>query len=229
MSSNTFSQYSEMKTRANWLRLILIVLITALIASAGTAYVTTRILLSEKSAPGAAAISSAELATLNAHLKQVESALAQKDLPSVKATSPMALTISDVAGNGEGVENPFIRQMTANPTLVDFPVCRKKQTVKQQIGCNAQFLATNTGFAEWKFGEEMRVKAPNTVAFHIEKDASGNIQVAQYAVTIVNGAITGSSLVKTYRAAASVPASHFIGPMDGTTTFQTAHLYMYTG
>ncbi len=227
---DTFSRYSEMSARQHWFKLIFLVLITALISSVGTAYVTTRMLQSTKSAQPAAVVTPGDIMSLETRLKQVESALAKKDMSSGEVTSSTAPTVSDIAGNGEGEESPFIRQMTAHPTLVDFPVCRKKPTAKQRIGCNAQFLATYTGLVEWKFGEEMRPDAPNTVAFHIEKDAAGNIKVVEYAVskTAQAGGPTFSQIA-TYNAAQTVAASHFIGPMDGTTTFHTAHMYMFTG
>lgn len=148
----------------------------------------------------------------------------------VSLAKPSPVTPITIAGNGEGVEHPLIRQIAANPSLVDFKACRIWQAGNQRTGCNAHLLCVQAGLCEWKHGEYMRVNKPGTVAIVIEKDTAGNLTVALYPVpTAASRSSSGITQPTTYHVAASVGASHFIGPMDGTSAFQTPYLYMYPG
>jgi hypothetical protein len=146
------------------------------------------------------------------------------------AVLPPVVADINVVHSGEGIESPLIRQLIADPSLAGFSGNRDDaRAVKQWAGRQAHLLAIKAGFVEWKFGEEMRVKYPGVSAFRIEKDSTGKLTIVEYAVSsMMSAGASGYSQVSVHQVAATVTTSHFIGPMDGTTHFQTAYMSMYS-
>lgn len=146
-----------------------------------------------------------------------------------------SITLADVAGNKEGFDEPLTRQLTADPSLFDSSDCKNAPNAEKRADCNAFVLLVRAGIINRMTGWEMRVKAPNSFAFRIEKDKKGALQIAEYAAPTTahtTGAVNVSDFtrVKTFSVATTVASSHFIGSADGSQSFPPVPgLYMYTG
>ena len=119
---------------------------------------------------------------------------------TAQAAAAQTATIksASIVGKGEGIEHPLIRQLVADPSIVDGQqvVCGKKEislefdgdtddkaAVKHWAGRVAHLITTcGIGKVDSKFGGEIRVSAANTVAYVIEKDDAGALSVAEYKV-----------------------------------------------
>jgi hypothetical protein len=165
----------------------------------------------------------------------------------------------------EGLEHPIIRQLMADPDLlVDSKIVGVKPftgdrddkvALKKWAGIEADILACHAGFIGPKFHEEIRVKAPETVAVSLEKDVDGGLKVVEYSATQVptpaatpgttaatvadassgTGTTTSNltlTLVASQNVAPTIAEAHFIGPQDGTTVLPSpfsSYEYMYVG
>ena len=155
-------------------------------------------------------------------------------LLAAKSISPPPITSASVAGNGEGILDPLARQLTADPSLFSASVCKNRLSAKKKADCNAYVLAVTAGLINTMTGWEMRVKAPNSFRFVIEKNAEGNLQIAEYVASTGTHAIDTASAndltkIAMFPVAQTVASSHFIGPQDGLPSFHAPGLYMYTG
>jgi hypothetical protein len=146
--------------------------------------------------------------------------------PTAVVTPIPSVSVADVAADGEGINNPFVRQLTANPSLFDSPICKNRPTAKERTGCNAYVLMVQAGLIDSLTGAEIRIyKEPNFVAFVIEKNADGSLQVAEYSASRAATNMNAFTKVKTFPVAGTLAASHFIG----SSSLQTVHLYVDRG
>jgi hypothetical protein len=147
-------------------------------------------------------------------------ALAICVVPAAQAATKPSDTqmLLGIINKGEGVESAFIRQFAADPVAYGFSGKQDDAKVHQWAGRQAHLLAIKTGYYDWKFGAEVRVKYSEkaTMAFVIQKDDKGNLSVVEYAVTIPSATPTYSQGA-TYIASATVGASNFFGasPVTG--------------
>jgi hypothetical protein len=87
---------------------------------------------------------------------------------------------------GEGVENPLIRQLAADPAIAQGTAYRftgdmhNAEEVITWADHEAAVLATNAGFVDWKFGREVRIARANTVGFVIQRHGT-TLRIMQYA------------------------------------------------
>jgi hypothetical protein len=139
--------------------------------------------------------------------------LANATTPS---TAQMQLAI---VHKGEGVESALIRQFAADPVVYGFNGKQgDAKAVHQWAGRQAHLLAIKAGYYDWKFGAEVRVAAPDKMAFVIQKDAAGNLIVVEYAVTTTASTAPPTFLQGvTHVSSATIGASNFFGasPITG--------------
>jgi hypothetical protein len=138
-------------------------------------------------------------------------------------TAALPFTAMNIVHRKEGLEHPMIRQLMADPDLAvnahvkgikPFTGDRKDTAkLKKWAGGVAEILVRNAGNKGPHFYEEIRVRAPETVAVVIVKDLAGSLSIAQYAVH--HG--TTFAPIATQSVATTSAAAHFIGPQDGTT------------
>ena len=159
-------------------------------------------------------------------------------------TAPPATTLDDqqqllrmaTAHRGEGIEHTLVRQLRANPKEFGFrgnPA--DKNAVKWWAGGKAHLLARGAGYVDWKFGAEIRVRAPDKVAYLLSKDATGKITITESEISTLRimgggGAVTyafQSSRVTVRTVAESIPQSQFLG-WPGNIDKLPAYEYRYT-
>jgi len=183
------------------------------------------------------------------------------------ASTSAAITTMNVVHKGEGREHPMIRQLMADPDILAEPGDdlakigvkpftgdrdNDKAAFKHWAGVMAHILETASGGIGPKFHEEIRVKAPETIAVRIEKDpTAGTILVVTYSVTATQSTspetatttVAGTSTATTNTSftatqvvsqtvATTLADAHFIGPQDGTTALPAPYNqfeYMYVG
>jgi len=135
------------------------------------------------------------LGVLVAMATSVASATAQ-----AAAAKTATIKVSEIVGKGQGIEHPLIRQLIADLSIADGKkVCGQnvefkgdtddKAAVKKWAGRVAHLLAIGAGKVDRKFGGEIRVKAANTVAYHIA-DVDGHddeLTVIEYSATADSG------------------------------------------
>jgi len=84
-------------------------------------------------------------------------------------------------GKGEGIEHALIRQLADDPENFGFDGdVNNSEEVKLWAGNEAHSLAIEAGYYDQKFGGEIRVKVSDKIAYVIQKDDNGNVEVAQY-------------------------------------------------
>jgi hypothetical protein len=145
---------------------------------------------------------------------------------------------------GQGVEHALIRQLMANPSTAGFQGnSEDKSELKQWAGHEAHILALKAGYIGSKFGEEIRVRHPDAMAYVIEKDStSGNLQIVEYSTLQVappsatqrtnDENAAGFVQIASHGVAASIATAQFIGPQNGTTVLPApcnTYEYMYVG
>ncbi len=118
---------------------------------------------------------------------------------TAKSTEPNTAQLQlAIVHKGKGVESAFIRQLAANPVIYGF---KGKQddtkAVRQWESRQAHLLAIKTGYYDWKFGAEVRVAIPDTMAYVIQKDAAGNLTIVEYTMTTTT-TITASTAPPTF-------------------------------
>lgn len=85
-----------------------------------------------------------------------------------------------IVRRGEGIEHALIRQLAASPKEFGFAGDTKDAArVKNWAGREAHVLAIRAGYVDWKFGAEVRVKAPDRVAYVLEKSVVGDLRISQ--------------------------------------------------
>jgi len=152
-------------------------------------------------APRSAASQRAEAAKATAARKKLDKAMAdakaKADAEAKKRAEAAAMANFDhVVHKGQGPEHVLIRKLMAYPSIADglpeqFTGDRTDpQALKAWAGSEAGVLAKSSGIVG-KFGEQYKIKIPDTVAFDIVKDpASGQLKVIQYAAsTLVEQAV----------------------------------------
>ena len=157
-------------------------------------------------------------------------------------TTPQVDFARDVVHKGGGIENPLKLQFIADPSLANGEKykftgdLKDPVAVKKWAGHAATVLNTDIGKRDWRFGGEIRVHAPDSVAYHIQKDASGKLQVVEYTVKVPPGpnSKTGEgatfSLAATHNAAPTIAASTFLGVgSDGHPLPLPSYEYLYVG
>jgi len=126
-----------------------------------------------------------------------------------------------VIQKGDGVESSLIRQLVAFPTTFGFTGdLSNAAAIKAWAGRTAHRTAIAAGYVDWKFGAEIRVKNPGTVAYLLKRDESGKLRVVQ-------SAIVENSFEETSTIQASASGSQFLG-MPGHEQLQS-YEYLYTG
>ena len=126
-----------------------------------------------------------------------------------------------IAHKGGSPERAFIRQFTADPVAYGFNGDQNDaKAIHQWAGRQAHLLAIKTGYYDWKFGAEVRVVAPDKMAFVIRKDAAGNLTVVEYAATVTTPATSTTppnfSQGATHVSSTSVGTSNFFGASPTT-------------
>ena len=145
-----------------------------------------------------------------------------------------------VVHKGEGVENAFIRQLMANPSLCDRnKVCHpfagnrsNTPALKTWAGHEAQVIAVKTGYFDPKFWSEIRVAAPDRTAYVLESTANGGMRVIEQGVTVTHTAVTATTSPppQVRIAAATITQAHFIGwPGTGNRIPAYEYLSFYRG
>lgn len=169
--------------------------------------------------------------------EKVATASAAQSVASKPATLPAPAAMVDptapsaaqmqlaVVHKGEGVENALIRQLAADPVAYGFTGKQDDaKAVHQWAGRQAHLLAIKTGYYDWKFGAEVRVAAPDKMAYVIQKNDAGNLTVVEYTVknpsqASPDASASSSTLSQgvTRVASATVGASNFFGasPVTG--------------
>lgn len=147
-----------------------------------------------------------------------------------KAAGPSAsqLELAFVAKHsGKGIEWAFIRQLVADPGSWGFTGNQDDaKAVKQWAGHEAAVICYKSGYCEWKFGAE--VQTYGGVAYVLQKDVDGKIQVAEYPIDAPPTAATSTTTTNSnnsntrlpaaiHALSASVAASQFFGasPVTG--------------
>jgi hypothetical protein len=191
-----------------------------------------------------------------AHAPKQPQPVARKTVPAPEVPRPYQLPNFSVAGVHaiEGIEHPLIRQLIANPSLAGYTGDENDTAaVKQWAGHEVHVRTLKAGLIGRKFGEEIRVKTADQLAFVFQKDDKGNLVIVQYTATALAaaaaaqasrttiasplaGGITKDGILLTteiiYPIAPAIAQSHFVGPQDGTTVLSpphAQHLYMYVG
>lgn len=115
-------------------------------------------------------------------------------VPNNNSVLPPSLAISStgpsdaqmqlaIVHKGEGVESALIRQFAADPVQYGFSGKQDDAAaVNQWANHQAHLLAIKAGYYDWKFGAEIRVRAPDKMAYVIQKDDRGNLEVVEYKV-----------------------------------------------
>ena len=153
----------------------------------------------------------------------------------------------------EGIENPLIRQLTADPARAGYTGKNNAVAIKKWVGREVHIRAVRAGLIGRKFGEEIRVKAADQVAVVFQNDEKGNLIIVQYTAAALAAATAAQKLATAtaspltggttkdgflltkeivYPVAPTIAASHFVGPQDGTTILSppySQHLFMYVG
>jgi hypothetical protein len=180
--------------------------------------------------------------TATASAKQVVPPPTATPVSKPAAPAPVDKSICVVKA-GEGIEHALIRQLMADPSIAQFQGdANDKTALKQWAGHKAHVLALKAGYIGKKFGEEIRVRLPNTMVYVIEKDpVSGNIQIVEYSAVQVatsatpgtpNNGIPNFMQISSHAIATTMATAHFIGPQDGTTVLPNpyrSYEYMYVG
>ena len=151
-------------------------------------------------------------------------------LPSIEERLALA-----TGGNGEGVVHPFTRQLMADPTLIIKPKEQYKgdradtKALKRWAGREAYLIAIEFGYADWKFGAEIRIRRPGETAFLLSKDAGGQLHATEY-VTATPGKGFGVSPkpAQDRLLASSVSESQFLGMPDNQKNIPV-YEYLYAG
>ena len=114
--------------------------------------------------------------------------------PTPTATVPDRLKLATI-GKGEGIEHAFIRQLVADPSIVEgvkvkvlgkvYDLTFKgdktdKKAVKEWAQCAAHLIALNGGYVDFATGGEIRVRVADKVAYILYKDKDSNLMVAEY-------------------------------------------------
>jgi hypothetical protein len=161
--------------------------------------------------------------------------------------SPAQVTLA-TAHWTEGIEHPLIRQLVANPDICkNTKDCKSfsgdrsdARAVKQWAGQQAGVLAFKAGYVD-QFGAEVRVKEGNKMAYIIQKNAGGDIQIVEGTVTTPpsatattpdsGGTFQLSSIAGSHTVVASVAAAQFIGasPKTGDVVPVPVYEYVYLG
>ena len=136
----------------------------------------------------------------------------------VKSTQPSDEQMRlGIAHKGNGVESALIRQFAANPVAYGFNGKQDDvKAIRQWAGRQAHLLAIKAGYYDWKFGAEIRAVTPNKMAFVIQKDATGNLTVVEYAVTGGSTATPTFSQGVTHISSTTIGASNFFGASPTT-------------
>lgn len=161
------------------------------------------------------------------------------------ALTPMPVDRSIcIVHKGEGIEHALIRQLMADPSVAGFQgKTDDTSTLKQWADHEAHVLALKAGYIGKKFGEEIRVQSPETMAYVIEKDpVNGNLQIVEYSTvrgipspatpTSPDNEAPGFRQLASHGVTTTIAAAHFIGPQDGTTVLPNPYRtyeYMYVG
>jgi hypothetical protein len=153
---------------------------------------------------------------------------------SVKPTGPSAAQIVlATVRKGEGIEHALIRQLVDDPMNYGFTGDQNDSAaVKKWAGHQAHVLAIKAGYYDWKFGAEVRVKAPNTTAYVLQEDADGNLQIGEYAATTPQGPPTTASggtfsPATTHGVAPTIASSQFFGASQTTGKIFLVPAYQY--
>jgi hypothetical protein len=126
---------------------------------------------------------------------------------------------------GEGPEHPLVRRLMNEPQFITDPKeafegdPADKIALKRWAGWETDRLAVKFGLKDWKFGGELRITKPDVVAFMLQKDADGNVLLAEYEVTSDGEFGTSPQPTNTIQIASSISQSQFLGMPD----FITAH------
>ncbi len=106
---------------------------------------------------------------------------------AAKPAKPIPVDL--VVRKGEGVEHPLIRQLEADPSIADNLPSRftgnrnDLAAVRRWAGHEVAVLAIKAGLVGWEFGEEYRIKAPDTIAVSFVRDPNGGLVIVQYAAS----------------------------------------------
>jgi hypothetical protein len=147
--------------------------------------------------------------------------------PKPTGPSPEDLKLATVK-KGEGIEHAIIRQLVARSAKFGFDGDgHDARAIKLWAGHEAHVLAIRAGYADWKFGGEVRVARPDEMAYLLKKDSNDRLSIAEYRATPSGNANVSSSLLSpvspdaggTKVLASSVSQSQFLGMPD----FITAH------
>ena len=111
--------------------------------------------------------------------------------PTLKSPSPIlkpptamsdALKKLALAGKGGGIERSYIRQIAANPSIIDGVKVKIKEKIYdlkdcKTVGAQAHLIALSQGLVN---GREFRVKRTDKFSFVLEKDNGGNLNTVIY-------------------------------------------------
>lgn len=131
-------------------------------------------------------------------LAKAEAALAEAKAaptaPVAPATPPVKVVVAKkvpealkiaIVQKGEGIEHAFIRQLVANPSIVEgvkikvlgkvYDITFKgdkgnTKELKKWAGWASHLIALNHGFVDFATGREVRVKVANNVAYLLQRD-----------------------------------------------------------
>jgi hypothetical protein len=145
------------------------------------------------------------------------------ETPKLTGPSAAQLALATIH-KGEGIEHALIRQLVDNPGSYGYTGDENDaKAVKRWAGHEAHVLAVKGGYYEWKFGAEVRVKVSDKVAYVLQENADGDLQVAEYTTTSPPGQNAGTpsgngtfSLATTHTLAPTIAASQFTGASPKT-------------
>ena len=128
-------------------------------------------------------------------------------------------------GNGEGFENPAIRELASTPESCGFSGdVSQAAAVKAWAQRKAHLVAIRAGYYDWKFGAEIRIKGPNKVAFVLECGGGDVLRVGGYTVS---GGDLQSTPQNVQKLAGSYLQAQFLGT-PGSEHLQP-YEYLYIG
>lgn len=108
---------------------------------------------------------------------------------------------------GEGIEHALGRQLFSNPEKfknADPKRCyafkgdiKNYEAVAIWAGNTAHCIGIKIGVIDTRFGAELRIAQPNTVAYVLDLDSAGNFKVIEYQLSAKKKAATSTSIATT--------------------------------
>ena len=166
---------------------------------------------SAEDARQAAVIAAAEKRMMQKAADAMTAAKARVD--NTPPSAQTAVPVDPVVHKGQGIEHPLIRQLEADPSIADILPSRftgnrnNRAAVKRWAEHEVAVLAIKAGLVGWQFGEEYRIKTPDTVAVSfVRSPKNDRLIIVQYAAsTLVEKAVAAKTIDTATKVAPPIP------------------------